>query len=1422
MTRQSSSSRAFVRSFERHPIALAAAAVMMGASGPLAAQVLPVAPAVVSGSASVSTSGNQMLVTNSPNAIINWQAFSIGAQNAVRFQQQGASSQVLNRVVGNDLSSILGTLSSNGRVWLVNPNGVVFGQGARIDVGGLVASTLNISNEDFLSGKYAFQSTGGKAAVVNKGDISTSLGGRVWLVGESVANEGAIKAEGGSIVLAAGKSVELVDSAAPNVRVKLTAPENEALNLGSLLAQGGSVDVHGGMVNQSGIVRADSLGMDPSGRITLSAKHDLKLGPGSTTSASSASGASNAGSVTLDAAEGLTDVSGKVLATGGSGAGGLVVIQGEKVKLSAGAEIDASGASAGGRVLVGGDYQGQNPAVHNARQTLITPDAKVAADATVQGDGGRVIVWGTDTAQVYGAVSARGAGALGNGGFIETSGGSLDVRASKLDVQAGPGGKGGAWLIDPNNITITNSDGDQNFPRSGEVFTTAGDDTRIYAGDIERQLEQGTNVTVRTGTAGNNTQAGDITFAASVVPVRASAGPALGSLSFEAHRDILLVGGRTIGATGGAMPISLTADFENHGDGRVAIQDSSILSSGGAIRLEGGGRNSVTMGNSVLDAGSGSVTLITRDTPSGTGVLPGFVFDNSSITAGSVRITGGSMIANSFGGTSTITSPGAVDIDMNVSISAKQLNIEAGATTLTTGALALRNSSITASSLAATANDIYLEDSSIVSDTSVSLRSTGNIALLTSSIDYGSGPVNITLAADTNSDGNGTLYLYRSTLFSGGGNMTLSGSAQSLGSGVGIDLSTVHADGGVVTLTGRDHVDGAVTTPGIRIDGGSLNAEELRLRGDSARFVDADVRLGEQGLDAALHSFTVSSTGERTVRLIDDAFSYEADSLVFSSGPVKVAADQIQVNEGTALISRTSMALSGITLTNAGRIEAQGNVDLNITTAVNTSAGSEITSASTLTLAGGSNALGPNLTLADSSLNMSEGNLRVNNLFASGDSSITASNDAPLIIAANNIQNNSGPSLLSNPLFGWRLYLPAPQALGGLAYDAEQFSAPAYTPPLPGAGSGNLVLYAAPMNVAARLPGKTYDGNTQLNYDRFESVQLSCGTVPCTGYRLVSQPFDGPTTSVAFFRDKNAGVNKQVDSVDRFFVEGARGNAVYGAQLSYTSDILARQLTATAQAADKMYDGTAVAQGTVNVVGLVANDQVSSSASGTFGSRAGERPKDVATGKPVTFTVSLTGDDAGNYIAPAGPLTSTASITPRPLAASVTAADKPYDGNTNATVNVGTLTNLVAGDEVTLAGATGTFGSKSGERPQDVASGKPVTVVFNFSGADALNYTAPTGPTASTTASITPRTLTLAGVNAADKTYDGGTAAVVSATGLSNVVPDDVVTVGTLTGVFGSKAGEPARNVATDKPVAVTGALAGANANNYVLSLIHI
>jgi len=246
----------------------------------------PTGPVVVNGTATFATSGATLTVTNSPNAIINWQTFSIGSGELTRFNQQSAMSAVLNRVTTQNPSAILGALQSNGRVFLINPSGILFGPGSQVDVAGLVASTLDLSDADFLAGRLRFAGTPGAGAVVNNGAISTNVAGApVYLVGPSVTNGGIITSLRGEVLLAAGHSVEVVEPGTPNLSVLITATDNEALNLGSILADSGRINIFAGIVNQNGIVRANGVSFTEDGRVVLKATGQgaINFGAGSST-----------------------------------------------------------------------------------------------------------------------------------------------------------------------------------------------------------------------------------------------------------------------------------------------------------------------------------------------------------------------------------------------------------------------------------------------------------------------------------------------------------------------------------------------------------------------------------------------------------------------------------------------------------------------------------------------------------------------------------------------------------------------------------------------------------------------------------------------------------------------------------------------------------------------------------------------------------------------------------------------------------------------------------------------------------------------------------------------------------------------------------------------------------------------------------
>ncbi|HEU0219333.1 MAG TPA: filamentous hemagglutinin N-terminal domain-containing protein, partial [Gallionella sp.] len=273
--------------WQRNAVAVAVASCFVITS-PVYAN--PIGANVVNGAVSISQQGNALNITNSPGSIIHWQSFSIGANEATRFIQQSAASSVLNRVTGVDPSSILGALQSNGRVFLINPNGVLFGAGAQVDVAGLVVSTLNLSNADFLAGRYHFTAHTGAGGIDNQGNLTALPGGQIYLVAPNLSNSGVITSLNGDILLAAGNSVELVNANSPDMRVVIDAPNNQVLNLGSIVANSGRIGIYAGLINHHGIVSADTATVGATGKVMFLASKDINLEPGSVVSASGTPG----------------------------------------------------------------------------------------------------------------------------------------------------------------------------------------------------------------------------------------------------------------------------------------------------------------------------------------------------------------------------------------------------------------------------------------------------------------------------------------------------------------------------------------------------------------------------------------------------------------------------------------------------------------------------------------------------------------------------------------------------------------------------------------------------------------------------------------------------------------------------------------------------------------------------------------------------------------------------------------------------------------------------------------------------------------------------------------------------------------------------------------------------------------------------
>lgn len=412
------------------PLALA---LVWGAS----VHAAPVGGEVGAGQASIGGTPQAMVIQQGSDFVsINWKSFGIAVGESVQFVQPSRSSVALNRVLGGDASQIMGQLSANGQVFLINPNGILFGQGASVSVGGLVASTLGLSDADAQAGRYGF-ADGGMGTVVNQGDITAANGGYVALMGHSVSNTGRVVAPLGTVALVAGDAVRLDISGDQLIQVAVERGVADAWvnNGGWLQADGGLVimstqvagDVLSNAVNNTGVVQAQTVG-EREGRIVLLAGMNT----------------------------GTLDISGTLDVSGGAAArAGRVVATARDVTLTA-LHINASGDAGGGEVLIGGGYQGNHPEVPNADTLVMDANTRIQADALDKGNGGLVVLWSNSSTEAHGDISARGGASGGDGGLVETSSRRLDVSGVQVDTRA-PQGLTGDWLLDPADVTISSA-----------------------------------------------------------------------------------------------------------------------------------------------------------------------------------------------------------------------------------------------------------------------------------------------------------------------------------------------------------------------------------------------------------------------------------------------------------------------------------------------------------------------------------------------------------------------------------------------------------------------------------------------------------------------------------------------------------------------------------------------------------------------------------------------------------------------------------------------------------------------------------------------------------------------------------------------------------------------------------------------------
>ncbi len=476
-------------------IAVAIVALSLLAGYP--ASALPTAGEVTAGEATISTpSTTTMHIEQESNhAIINWNSFSISRGESVNIAQPDTRSILLNRVLGNNPSEIFGTLTANGRLFLVNQNGVLFAPGASVNVGGIVASTLAIRDSDFLSEKYSFFHNGGNGSIVNQGNLN---GGFVALLGGNTTNTGNIITTGGTTGIAAGEKITLNIDPYGLVAIKVDEHSYNAHieNSGIIEADGGKVvisasaanELLASVVNNSGIIRAGSM-TEHDGAIMIEGSTIMNTGLLSASDINAkgnnlvdagrwnADNHASGGNIQIDATGSIIQTAASSMTTNGADGGKIHFIAGESLYLSgtlstigsagrggqititapqtllAGAEIVADGQRGGGRILIGGGWQGNDSNLPNAANTRVTNSSRLTANALDNDNGGTVVLWSEHSTAFAGTIEAKGGTNGGNGGEVEVSS-HENLSIAGHVVTTAPHGNNGILLLDPQNITI--------------------------------------------------------------------------------------------------------------------------------------------------------------------------------------------------------------------------------------------------------------------------------------------------------------------------------------------------------------------------------------------------------------------------------------------------------------------------------------------------------------------------------------------------------------------------------------------------------------------------------------------------------------------------------------------------------------------------------------------------------------------------------------------------------------------------------------------------------------------------------------------------------------------------------------------------------------------------------------------------------
>jgi len=1336
----------------------------------------PTGGTVIAGEGAIASSGNATTIhQTSQNLSLDWQSFDIGAESSVTFLQPNELAIAVNRVLGNDASVILGKLDANGQVFLINPNGVLFGEHAQVSVGGLVASTLDFADST-LGGDRLHFSGDSKASVINRGNLSAEAGGYVALLGHQVSNQGVISARLGTVALAGGSGITLNFDGSRLVDLQVDHNTLNALaeNRQLVVADGGQVLMSAGakdsllasVVNNTGVVQAQTV-ENRGGRIMLLSGMEAGTANVAGTLDASAPDTGNGGFIETSAAQVNVAEGARITTTALEGATGTWLIDPQDYTIAAeGGDITGSALtsnlastnvvieSSAGSAAGNGDINVNDNFSWSANTLTLTAarDINVTALMDVTGSAGLTLNSGTangaDAAVATGSVNAMpGVGKVefNSSGDLKIDGNSYTVIR---DVNALQGmGLSGYYALGADiDASITSSwNGGKGFtPIGGNGFVmfsgqfnglghvvhdlTVNQPQQDYAG-LFGSVYQGelTNVGMERANIRGAGYVGGLAGRVFQGSIRNSY--AKGLIAGVADASSIRVGG----LVGENFQSRITNAFSS---GEVSSSAGQYIYLGGLIGLNRGELSNVYSGSSVTGAGGA---------PNGYNWVGGLIGVNQ---AGIVNAYATGDVSSS-GGTGSYSVGGLVGFNDG-----------------TGNDFVLRN----VYSTGAVSGAAFIYGSG-----SANVRVGALIGLNGSVISNAHASGNVSATADGSGSGSRSFSVSRT-----GGDLTSSQMVDAANF-AGWDISTDGREASVWRM-----YDGH-TTPLLR----SFMPKLVVKTNDATSIYNGSAWAGTAGYSlvpgfGSVDASQVLGSAESVVPEAINAGDYALQTrglystqqgydLNFVDGtltinPFVVSLDGSRVYDGTTTVGADSLLLGALVGDQSLILNGAGQVaDKNAGTGKALSLGS-------LSLGNGSNGgLASNYTLVagDHTVDITPKTISVDAAAASkvydGMTGTTSTVSAVGVVRGDDLQLTSTAANFEdkNAGKGKQVSVSGVRVHGT---DAGNYRVAA-------TATTTADITAKQITVGADGGNKVYDGT------RFGTVSLA-GDGVLSG-DVVSFAGDG------VFADKNVGTAKSV-TVSNIAANGTdAGNYEFNTSASTVADITQRHVSVEINAKDKVYDATTKVDMQLASSGIIDGDSVTFDGAGSFDD------KNAGVGKSVMVTgITAGGSDAANYSF-SEVASGTADIFQRDVTLTVSAQDKVYDATTSADTSY-VATGLIDGDSVDL-GVEGSFGDKH------VGNAKAVEVDVLASGSDAGNYNFVVTP--GTVASITPRRIAV-GAAGGSKVYDGTTGGTVTLASDGVLDGDDVLFTGT--GVFADK------NVGTGKAVTVSDISArGTDAGNY-------